>query len=266
MKKQILNGARLLGGKIRKNSPLLLTIGTVIGVGTVIFTTAKSTIKAKEDIDDLMFDAEEDGTAVSKKDIAKVIVKDCWPVALATGATVTMTISNHRINSERIRTATVAYEFYREAYDTYRSKVREKLGETADEDIDNDISYEKAKATFTPLSIKDTGEGSILFMEYHSGRLLRACPNYIRDCEKQFNQLMRGSDWLNFNNWLNILGVDMLSDEFGDLLGFREIYDKDSLNVYFDSGDFVLPNGETPTIIKYRDRLCTEDDRICLGY
>lgn len=266
MKKQILQGARILGGKIRKNSPLILTIGTVLGVGTVIFTTAKSTIKAKEDLDNLKFDAEEDGREITKKEVAKILVKDCWPVAVAAGATVTMTIGNHRINSERIRTATVAYEFYREAYETYREKVREKLGEPVDDNIHEEIAKDKLSNTFTPLSIKETGEGSILYMEYHSGRLFRASPNYIRECEKQFNQLIRGSDWLSFNNWLNILGVDMLSDEFGDLLGFREIYDHDALNVYTVHGDFVLPNDETPTIIMYRDKLCTEDDRICLDY
>ena len=266
MKQQLLHGAKVLGKRIRKNSPLLLTIGTVLGVGTVIFTTAKSTIKAKEDLDNLKFDAEEEGFDVSKKEVAKILVKDCWPVALATGATVTMTLSNHKINTNRLHTATVAYEFYKEAYETYKANVREKFGDEVDRATEVEVAKKKHKKTYDPSLTKDTGTGNILFIESKSGQTLRASVDHIRECEKYFNNMIRGEDWLAFNNWLITLGLRPMDEDFGDLLGFREIYDKDALNIKLTPSNEVFDTGETATLISYVDSLCTEDDRTCLGY
>ena len=262
MKGNLLRGARIVGSGIRKNSTLLLTIGTIFGVGTVVFTTAKAAVKTKEDLDNL-HEWQED---VTKKDIAKVVAKDCWPVALSAGATVAMTISNHKINSDRIHTATVAYEFYKEAYETYKDKVREKFGESAEKETEASIVGDKIKKHYIPEAIYDTGEGDILFIESKSGRVLRASREYIRRCEKEFNQMIRGEDWLSFNNWLNCLNVRMMDEDFGDLLGFREIYDHDALNVDFIPSNEIFPSGETATLIVYKDDLCTEGDRRCIGY
>ena len=259
MKKQILQGAKILGGKIRKNSPLILTIGTVLGVGTVIFTTAKSTIKAKEDIDNLKFDAEEDGREITKKDVAKILVKDCWPVAVAAGATVTMTIGNHRINSERIKTATVAYEFYREAYETYREKVREKLGEPEERKIEAERVKGKVVG-IDPELVPQVGYGNVLFIEGVTGQAFRSSVDYIRQCEKRFNQELKGSDWECFNNWLIILGLRTMDGAVGDYLGFSERFDYDGLNVTLTPSNEVFGTGETATVLTYDDPLCTEGD------
>ena len=69
-----------------------------------------------------------------------------------------------------------------------------------------------------------------------------------------------------FNNWLITLGLRPMDEDFGDLLGFREIYDKDALNIKLTSSNEVFDTGETATLISYVDSLCTEDDRTCLGY
>lgn len=243
------------GKYLKSNSRLLLTIGTVIGVGTVIFTTAKATVKTKEDLEALKESPED----VTKVDVAKVIVKDCWPVALAAGATITMTIGNHRISSEKIRTATVAYEFYREAYETYREKVREKLGK--DEDRVIEAERRVKKYDIDPELIQNVGNGNVLFIEGVSGQAFRSSVDYIRQCEKQFNQYeLRGADWAPFNNWLCMLELRPMSSAVGDYLGFSERFEHDGLNVTLTPSTEVFGTGETATILTYEDPLCTEGD------
>lgn len=255
MKDKLITGFKAFGGAVKKNSPLLLTIGTCLGVGTVILTTAKATLKTKRDLDILSEEKEP-----TKKDIALVVAKDCWPVALSSGATIAMTIGNHKINSDRIRTATVAYEFYKEAYETYKDKVREKLGETTDREVQADIAKEKV-INVDPSLVPQVGDGSVLFIEGVSGQVFRSSVDYIRQCEKQFNRYeLHGSDWAPFNNWLCMLGLRPMNEAVGDYLGFSERFEHDGLNVTLTPSAEVFGTGETATVLTYDDPLCTEGD------
>lgn len=240
---------------VKNNSRIILTVGTIIGIGTVIFTTSKATIKTKDDLEHLYDEKEE----VTKKDIAKVVVKDCWPVAVSAGSTIFMTVANHKISTKKIQTATLAYEFTREAYDTYKQKVREKLGETADREVETEIVKGKMK-DIQQNEIIDLGYGNVLFIEGITGQTFRTSVDYIRQCEKRFNQDLKCSDWLCFNDWLSILGLRRMHDSVGDYLGFREVYEHDGLNITLTASNEVIGTGETATILTYEDPLCTEGD------
>lgn len=258
----ILPVVKRLGGAVRKNSPLLLTIGTVAGIGTVIFTTSKATLKTKADLDKIKEEKDE----LTKKDIAKVVAKDCWPVAVSAGTTVAMTVANHKISSDRIKTATAAYEFTKEAYDTYRKKVREKLGETADREVETEVVKDKVKQ-INPEEVTDLGYGNVLFIESITGQVFRTSVDYIRKCEKQFNSYeLKGSDWAPFNNWLIMLGLRPMDSAVGDYLGFCERFEHDGLNITLTASNEVFGTGETATIISYEDPLCTEGDYQVLSW
>lgn len=265
MKGNLMKHARSLGCFVNKHSNVILTVGTVFGICTIVYTTAKATLKIKEDVENLQYEKDD----VTKKDVAKVVVKDGLPVIFTVVTTGTMTICNGIENGRKIRAAAALYEaceYYKDYAETFRSKVREKYGEKAEREVDAEIAKDKYGPNYIPESIYDTGEGDILFIESKSGRVLRASREYIRRCEKEFNQLIRGEDWLSFNNWLNCLGVRMMDEDFGDLLGFREIYDHYALNVDFIPSNEIFPSGETATLIVYKDDLCTEGDRRCFGY
>ena len=170
-----------------------------------------------------------------------------------------MTIGNHRINSERIRTATVAYEFYREAYETYRERVREKLGEPEERKIEAERVKGKVIG-IDPELVPQVGYGNVLFIEGITGQAFRSSVDYIRQCEKRFNQELKGSDWECFNNWLIILGLRTMDGAVGDYLGFSERFDYDGLNVTLTPSNEVFGTGETATVLTYDDPLCTEGD------
>lgn len=246
---------------VKKKSPLLLTIGTILGVGTVIFTTAKASIKTKEEIDELKYDAmaHGDGT-VEKKEIAKVVAKNCWPVALASGTTIAMTIGNHKINASRLHTATVAYDFYKEAYETYREKVREKIGEPSRRELEADIAKDKVDRSLDTSLIRQVGDGNVLFVESITGQAFRSSVDYIRQCEKSFNNYMHGEDWVSINEWLCELGLRPMDNDIGNYLGFAEQFDIDSINVVLTPSNEVFSTGETATFISYQEPLCVKDD------
>lgn len=262
MKEQLIKGAQVFAKRVSKNSPLLLTIGTCLGVGCVIFTTAKATLKTKEDLDKLKENGEPE-----KKEVAKVVAKNSWPVALAAGGTVAMTVANHKITSDRIHTATVAYEFYKDAYSTYREKVKERLGKDEARITEADIAGEKMRDAFPDYYADPSlipGHG-VIFIESKSGQPFRASIEDIYKEAARFNDDLRGSDWLCLNEWLCHLGLNEMGHDIGENLGFIEKYEHDGLNIILTPSDKVFATGETATIIEYEDNLVSWNDYECIN-
>lgn len=265
MKEEIIKGAGIVGKAISKHSSTILTVTTVFGIAGLIFTTSKAAVKTKQELDEAEFDAEEEGTEVTKKEKAKIIAKNYWPVGIVALGTTASSIANHKINTNRIKTATAAYEFTKEAYDTYRYKLRERLGEDAHAQIIEETVKDKVK-DIDPGTIKNTGNGGVLFIESVTGQVFRASESFIRETEKRVNEYLRGDDWIAFNEWLYELGLRQMDDSIGDHIGFCERFGHDGINVRFRPAESIFENGETPTILYYEDPLCTEGDYRVLSW
>ena len=265
MKTEVLRAARKLGTSVRKHSPLLLTIGAIAGVGAVIFTTSKAAVKTKEEVGALKYEHFTGGgdNVLPKKEVAKVVAKNYWPVAVTAAGTVGCIIFNHKITSSRIQTATALAGVYKEAYDTYREKVRERIGDNDRRELEADIAADKVReAGITPDLIP--GEG-VLFIESLTGQVFRSSVDDIRREERRYNDDLRGSDWLSINEWLCHLGLNQMEYQIGENLGFVEKYDKDGLNIIFTPSDRVFATGETATVITYEDTLVSYGDFECLN-
>lgn len=264
MKTEVLRAARKLGTSVRKHSPLLLTIGAIAGVGAVIFTTSKAAVKTKEQLEDKTYDYFTDGDGpVPTKEKAVIIAKNYWPVAVTAAGTVGCIIFNHKITSSRIQTATALAGVYKEAYDTYREKVRERIGDNDRRELEADIAADKVReAGVTPDLIP--GEG-VLFIESLTGQVFRSSVDDIRREERRYNDDLRGSDWLSINEWLCHLGLNQMEHQIGENLGFVEKYEKDGLNIIFTPSDRVFATGETATVITYEDTLVSYGDFECLN-
>lgn len=264
MKKELINGAKRVGAYASKHSSILLTIGACIGVGGIIFTTAKSTLAVKKDLDN----KKEAGEEVTKKEMAKIVVKDCWPVALTAGATIGCTVANHKVNTERILTATAARDFYKDVADTYKAKVRDKLGVDADREVEADIAADKFRDKYPRLVENPElipGEG-VIFIESLSGQVFRSSVDEIRQEERRFNEDLRGSDWICANEWIAAhLNLNPMHYDIGERMGFGERYDHDGLNIIFTPSDRVFATGETATIISYEDDLVSYNDYCSLN-
>lgn len=257
MANKIISSFKKLGGAVRKNSPLLLTVGTVVGVGGVIFTTIKATRKYDSEVEPDM----------TKKEKAKIAAKSYWPVALTGGATVACAVGAQKINSNRIATATAAYEFTKEAFDTYREKVKEKIGVNGEREARAELAGERLAKEHPDIYADPSlipGSG-VIFIEEWSGQVFRSSIDDICLEAKRFNEDLRGSDWLCLNEWLCHLGLNPMGYRIGENLGFGERYDHDGLNLRFTPSDKIFATGETATLISYDDDLIAYQDYTCLN-
>lgn len=261
MKTSVVKGLKALGKGIRSKSTLLLTIGSVAGVGAVVLTTANAAVKADRELGDMEWDAAEEGTTVSKKEKAKVYAKHYWPVLITAGGTTACIIFNHKINTDKIKTVTAAYEFYREAYVTYKEKVREKLGESASRELDADIVMDKVKRKYPDIDPALIPGSGIIFVESMSGQIFRGSVDEIMKEAKYFNEDLVGMDWLSLNEWLVAhLRLNPMDPAIGDNLGFAERYGHDGLNIKLTPSNLLFATGETATAICYEDELVAERD------
>lgn len=255
-----------IGNWAVKNKRMLLTVGSITGVAITMLVTAKSAIKAKEELDILENDYEDEmlDEKSYKKEKAIIIAKNSAG-PLACGIMTSVAIgSNQKIATTEIAGALASADYISKKYENLENKLKEKVGEDKVKEAKREITKERCQEAAKNIDltcVMQIGKGQTLFFDDLSGQLFRSSTGEIKDIVRDFNQYeLRDYDWLSANYWLDYFGLHKMSDQIGDTFGFQEKYDQDGLTVYFEPGEFILPNGETPTIMKIRERLCTEGD------
>ena len=249
-----------------KNRRIILTVTSMIGVGVTMAVTAKATVKAKEELDILEedhYDGAIDDDEYKKNKVVIVAKHAAAPVIL--GALTCAAVGcNQHIATTEIAGALAGAEYVSKKCEKLEEKLREKLGDEAVDDAKKDISKERVEEACKNLdmsSVVQIGQGQTLFFDDLTGQLFRSSVNEMKDLAHDFNNYeLRDYDWLCANYWLDYIGLHRMSDQIGEVFGFQEKYDQDGVTLIFEPGEFVLPNGETPTIMKIREHLCTEGD------
>lgn len=159
------------GLKIQKHSPEILMVGGIIGIGGTIFMACKATLHAEEVIDrhnrrmeqayeaadvalpEDNFDLMKEKTAVythTVVDFAKL-----YAPAFALGTlSIAMILTSNNILQKRYLGAVAAYNAVSNAFDTYRHRVREEIGE----DMDRHFRYGTHKEKITVEETDENGQ------------------------------------------------------------------------------------------------------------
>ena len=255
-----------VGKVIVKNRRMILTVTSMIGVGVTMLVTAKAAVKAKEELDILEEDREDglvEDDEYKKRKVVIVAKHAAAPVILG-GLTCAAVGCNQHIATTEIAGALAGAEYVTKKCEKLEEKLREKLGDEAVDEAKTDICNEQAQEACQNLdmtSIVQIGKGQKLFFDELTGQLLRSDINELKDIAADFNRCeLRDNDWICINYWLDYIGLHRMNEYIGETYGFAEKYDKDGLTLRFEPGNFVLPNGETPTIMRIVEHPCTEGD------
>ncbi len=130
---------------LQKNSPSILFVGGLVGVlgGTAL--ACRATLKVEPALDQIKKDLD-DVNATEKvdknKDVARVyatgglsLVKLYGPAIICTSAGVVMLTKSHSTLMKRNAAITAAYAVATEAFEAYRVRVREELGEEKEQQL-----------------------------------------------------------------------------------------------------------------------------------
>lgn len=203
---------------VKDNSPVILTAIGVAGVVTTAYLTHRAAIAAHKVLeeDDLH------GTAADRMTHIKHRTKLVWklyipPVSVAAVTCVSI-IGANRIGTRRAAAVAAAYTISERAYDEYKAKVVEKLGETKEKAVRDEIAQDRVNKTAANREvIITTNGGSVLCLDAWSGRYFESDMETIRKAQNDINAQIIHSDYARVDDYYDIIGLEhtTASPEFG---------------------------------------------------
>lgn len=216
------------------NSPVILTSIGVAGVITTAYLTHRAALQAYD--------------VVTRDDDLKTKAKLTWklyiPPVSAMAVTCTSIICANRIGTRRAAAVAAAYTLSERAFDEYKSKVVQKIGETKERAIRDEIAQDRVTRDLGTHGEILEVDGKVLCHDAYSGRFFYSTVETV-------------------NKAVNDLNRDML-ENFDGSCSISDFYDKVGLSHTSISDTFGWNAGE-PLAIQWTT--ChTQDNRPAMSY
>ena len=245
------------------------TILTVLGIGGFIVSillaieetpTAEEKLKELEKEMALEADAGIDYIPPSKEQVIIRKAKKVVPVYAPTIITATLSTAciacAKKADSKKIAVLTTAYELSEASRRDYIRKVKEKIGEKAEAEIQDAYYKEKIENTMPSgpqdSSIICTGRGEQLFYDAATGRYFRCSTLWLDKCRVNISQMIFTDDYASLNELYYMIGLDPV--ELGNLAGWNNKDDLDSttklIDMRYDTNCYMTKWGETCATFK----------------
>lgn len=209
------NVAINIGKFISKNSPTILTIATVTGIGVTAFFCTNATIKAVRIVDELEEEKEEPLTKLE-------IVQACWkcyiPAMASAGGSIVCAISSNAVNARRNAALASAYVLATDALKTYKDKTEEILGASKSQQIQSEINQDVFKNNpHDNATLIRTGYGETLCLDSISGQYFRSSIEKVRWAINEANKELLNGGYVTINDLYYLLGLkeSVLGSELG---------------------------------------------------
>ena len=255
--KEIMN---TVGKFVREHDNTICAVAAVVGVVATVGLTVKATLNTKEALD--TYEAEKEALPESvqeeveeKSEIkakAKIIFVNGWYVVLSAAGTIIFMLASHKLSLKKIKAGLATAGYWREAYVTYKDKVKEKLGDSAEKDISGEIAKDKYEDNFDPNVIYQIGKGQVLFIDPF-GRLIRSSRQELILMQTDFNNHYFNEwleEWKSVNDVNEWFGLPSICQDIGDNVGFTRDWPLDIQFNETENGP-VLPTGEIAGILEF---------------
>lgn len=197
------------------NSPLILTAIGVAGTIATAYLASKASFKASYKI----FYEERD---VKKRSLTpKEIVKTTWKLyipAVGTGAcTVACIIAANRIGTRRAAAMAAMVAISEKAFDEYRNKVVEKLGDNKERRVRDEIAQDRVTNNPPSNEITIVGGSDVLCMDGYSGRYFHSDMESLRKIQNDINWAILADGSASLTEFYYFVGLPKttLSDDVG---------------------------------------------------
>ena len=198
---------------LTQNSSTILTCMGAAGVIATAVLTGRATIKAVRIVDE--------SEAHSKKEIVKAAWKEYIPAAGAGIATIACIFGANTLNKRQQAALMSAYALLDQTYKEYKSKVKEVLGEEAEQKVEDTIAEEK-------VSDICPADGNLLFYEPNYGQGFERTMLEVQDAEYRLNQKFAVEGEASLNDFFELLGLN--KTDTGDLIGWSQEMAWDNYN------------------------------------
>jgi hypothetical protein len=249
---------RTIRGTLSKHSPEILTgIGIAGMIGATVLAV-KATPKALKLIDERKLElakeaAEEEENVepletLPVKEVIKATWKEYVPAAITCAVSTTCLIGANRVGARRYAALSTAYQLTNTAFNEYKAKVVETIGERKEQNIRNEINKDKIEKNPPKQStVIVTGMGKTLIYDVHSDRYFESDIDRIKRAVNELNRRMTcGMEmYISLNEFYDEIGL--AHTPFGNDLGWR--VDKGLIDVYY--GSQLTPNDVPCVVIEH---------------
>lgn len=199
---------------IINNSPVILTALGVTGTLTTAYLTGKAAIKAER----LIAENESMVTPLEARDKVALTWKLYIPAAASAMATIAVIIGANRVGSRRAAALAAAYSLSERAFEEYRSKIVERLGDKKEQEIRDDIARDRINHDSAEnREIVMVGPGSVLCYDMFTGRYFLSDMETLRKAENDVNKMVIDDSFASLSDFYDRISLPptSFSDEVG---------------------------------------------------
>lgn len=221
---------------VNENSTTLLTGVGVVGTVATAVLTGRASFKAAEIISKESALAETELHVVDKTEGGEQYLTIpssrlsrtqktmlVWPhyiPPVAVGAvTVTSIVMAHRISSKKIAAIAVASTISERAFQEYKEKVVEKLGERKETAIQDEIAQDSVTKNPPSGQVIIAGSGDVLCFEPLTGRYFNSTIESIKRAENKVNYEIIHYDYCSLSFFFDEIGLS--ATDFSDMVGWN---------------------------------------------
>jgi hypothetical protein len=197
------------------NSTAVLTGVGVTGTVTTAFLTGRATVKAVRIIDqeaDRRQAANEHSqikmSPLDRREKLKLVWPQYIPAAGVGGLTIASIILANRLSSKQAAALAAAYGISEKAFQEYKEKVVEKLGQTKETAIRDEVAQDRIKQQ--PVNTRElviTGNGKVLCYDMLTGRYFESSVEEIKRAENAVNYEIVTSDSATLSKFYDEIGL-----------------------------------------------------------
>jgi len=214
--------AKNLGRTLSDNSPVILTGMAVAGTVSAAILAAKGGMQAQQELDALLEEVEE-GRANEELLTFQGKVKTTWkfyiPAGLMTGATVACVIGAHSVNTRRNAAIMSAYSLTDKAFQEYKEKVVEQLGEKKEQLVRDDIAKDHLESNPpSDTTVVIQGDKTLCY-DGVTGRYFESDMQTLRKAVNDINEKCINEVYASQNDFYRLIGLDPIA--IGEEIGWR---------------------------------------------
>jgi hypothetical protein len=245
----------------RKHSPQMMFVGGIVGVGVSTVMACKATLKLSDQLDKMKGEMsavkemrDDVNSEASDRDVAYIYAKNMGrvarlyaPAAVVGGASIGLLTGSHVTLNRRNAGLTAAYAAMAKAYDEYRERVKEELGDERELDIYHDASVEKVKDENGKVVEVKTTKGkwspyARLYDETSENweRNAEANRTFIQVQQQLANNMLRARGHIFLNEVYDMLGLER--SVAGQMVGWLWDPEDPERDNYVDFGLFEVGN------------------------
>lgn len=200
------------------NSPAILTGLAVTGTIVTAYLTGKATLKAAEIIADYEWQPSKQMTIeATAKEKVTLVWREYIPPVCTGIFSIACIIGANQIGHRRAAAMAAAYAISERAFDEYRHKVIEKIGDKKEQAVRDEVAQDRVTKNPPLLEYVFEETGSVLCCDLFTGRYFLSDMESLRRAENDINYQINNNYYASLSDFYERIGLDRtsMSDDFG---------------------------------------------------